>query len=388
MNQNCRLCGCELFSKPLAVLNNVPKAAQFLPTKEEFSNNEGIDLTLCQCSGCGLIQITNNPVEYYKEVVTSAAWSEKMRSFRTLQMKKFIDDFSLYGKRILEIGCGEGYLLNIIETCRGTATGLEASPKAVLTGKRAGRNIIEGYIDRAFTISDQPYDAFVSINFLEHAPDPNGLLRGIYYNLSRDAVGLVEVPNLEKVLANKRYYDFIADHLSYFTVNTLRFALEKNGFAVIDCYSTWEDDDIMAIVKKKQPLDIELQFSELRSLISNLRSIIEDYKQKGKSVAIWGASHQALTLLSMCKFGTGDIKYIIDSAKFKQGRFTPIGHVPILSPETLLNNPVDIVIVMAAGYSDEVVKTLFAMNLKNTNVAILKETTIELVRKEAFKKYE
>ncbi|MBP2636945.1 MAG: type 11 methyltransferase [Firmicutes bacterium] len=384
MNQNCRLCGCELFSKPLIVLNNVPKAAQFLPRKEEFSNNEHIDLNLCQCSGCGLVQITNNPVEYYKEVVTSAAWSEKMCSFRTRQMKKFIDDFSLHGKKILEVGCGEGYLLDIIKTCGGLATGLEASPKAVLTGKRAGRNIIGGYIDSAFKISDQPYDAFISINFLEHAPDPNSMLRGIYHNLSREAVGVVEVPNLEKVLTNKRYYDFIADHLSYFTVDTLRFALEKNGFAVLDCYSTWEDDDIMALVKKKGTLDIELQFSEIRSLISSLRSIIDDYKHNEKKVAVWGASHQALTLLSMCKIGTGDVEYIIDSAKFKQGRYTPIGHVPIFAPEILLDNPVDIVIVMAAGYSDEVVETLFAMNLKKTTVAILKETTIELVRKEAF----
>ena len=67
------------------------------------------------------------------------------------------------------------------------------------------------------------------------------------------------------------------------------------------------------------------------------------------------------------------IKYVVDSAPFKQGKYTPATHIPIVSPEMLNVDPVDAVIVMAASYSNEVVQTLRKNFNKNLNVVVLKE---------------
>ena len=54
-----------------------------------------------------------------------------------------------------------------------------------------------------------------------------------------------------------------------------------------------------------------------------------------------------------------DITFIVDSADFKQGKYSPVMHTPIVSPDTLEDSNVDIVIVMVPGlYPDEVVKTI------------------------------
>ena len=59
-----------------------------------------------------------------------------------------------------------------------------------------------------------------------------------------------------------------------------------------------------------------------------------------------------------------NIEYIVDSAKFKQGRYTPVMHLNIVPPEHLKKESVDLVIIMVPGlYPSEVKKTIKKMNV-------------------------
>ena len=58
-------------------------------------------------------------------------------------------------------------------------------------------------------------------------------------------------------------------------------------------------------------------------------------------------------------------EYIIDSAAFKQGRFAPASHLPIVSPQYFLKHPTDVVMIAAPGYIKEIkkdIEVLFAEN--------------------------
>ena len=84
----------------------------------------------------------------------------------------------------------------------------------------------------------------------------------------------------------------------------------------------------------------------------------------------------ALLALSNAK----NIDYIIDSAKFKQGKYSPIMHSLIMPPNHLKENRVDLVIVMVPGiYPDEVCKTLDNMKLE-IDKAILRDNKIEFMK--------
>ena len=50
-------------------------------------------------------------------------------------------------------------------------------------------------------------------------------------------------------------------------------------------------------------------------------------------VAVWGASHQALTLLALAR--ATNVAYVVDSAPFKQGRLTPATHLRVVAPAHL-----------------------------------------------------
>lgn len=45
---------------------------------------------------------------------------------------------------------------------------------------------------------------------------------------------------------------------------------------------------------------------------------------------------------------------MIDSAPFKQGKFAPASHLPIVAPDEFFANPVDVVLIAAPGYTDEI----------------------------------
>jgi len=109
----------------------MPKSAQFLPDDRELKDDIGVNLSVCQCSGCGLVQLSNAPVFYYKEVIRAAAVSEEMTAFRQEEFKQWIDKYQLQGKKLIEIGCGAGEFLDIMRLNNINVYGIEQGTASI-----------------------------------------------------------------------------------------------------------------------------------------------------------------------------------------------------------------------------------------------------------------
>jgi 2-polyprenyl-3-methyl-5-hydroxy-6-metoxy-1,4-benzoquinol methylase len=356
----------------------MPKAAQFMPDAGSLKNDRGVDLEVCQCMGCGLVQLSNIPVPYYREVVRASAVSEEMKDFRKKQFSRFVNEYSLQRKKIIEIGCGKGEFLSIMQQFVTETYGLEYSKESTAQCEKSGLKVSRGFIESGdYKLNRSPFDAFFILNFLEHLPQPNSVLQGIYHNLTEGGIGLIEVPNFDMILRKKLFSEFTGDHLFYFTRETLNSTLWLNGFEIVDCKVEWYDYIISVVVKKKRKANL----SDFHNAQVKLKNEIEGYLSlfKDKKIAIWGASHQALAIISLLNLA-GKITYVIDSATFKQGKFTPATHIPIVAPEKLYSDPVDAVIVMAAGYSDEVARIIRQKFDKNMNISILRDFGLEIIK--------
>ena len=88
--------------------------------------------------------------------------------------------------------------------------------------------------------------------------------------------------------------------------------------------------------------------------------------------------HQAFAMMSMMD-DARRIRYVVDSAPFKQGKYTPATHLPIVAPATLETDPVDAIIVMAASYSDEVAEIVREEFGNKMDVVILRDDGLETV---------
>jgi len=142
----------------------MPSIAQNLPDENDLYADKGVDLQICQCEFCGTIQLNNDPVPYYREVIRATGVSEEMKQFRTSQFSGFIDKFNLQGKKIIEIGCGNGDNLHILKNCGVEPYGLEYSEKSVLAAKSMGLKVYQGFVDsNSYKISDMLFDGFYVI---------------------------------------------------------------------------------------------------------------------------------------------------------------------------------------------------------------------------------
>ena len=387
--KNCRVCGKEFFKEPLLRYKNMPAIAQHLPDKESVDKDKGIDLNVYQCTGCGLIQLNSEPVSYYKEVIRASGFSEEMNDFRKKQFNNFVERYSLKGKKIIEIGCGRGEYLFVMDKTGAKAYGIESSDESVKECMNNNLKVSKGFLDKKdYKIKNSPFEAFFMMSFLEHLPEPNNVLRGIGNNIVSEGVGIIEVPNFDMIKEKKLFSEFMRDHLFYFTEDTLKYTLERNGFEVVEIKNVWYDYILSAVVKRsdKDFLDNDekvkrLDLKEMQKHQNNVREQIYDYVKmfdNGK-VAIWGAGHQAFAIMSLMELGD-KIKYVVDSAAFKQGKFTPATHIPIVAPDKLKDGEVEAIIIMAGSYSDEIVRIIREKYPNILNIAILRDFGIEKVR--------
>lgn len=353
----CIVCGKELSDSKVLSLDNMPSSAQNIPTAAELGQDQGISLDLCQCKCCGLVQFDCEPVSYYKDVIRAVGTTDTMVRLRRKQFDHLINTYHLQNKKIIEVGCGNGDFLKLLSEFPVRAYGMEH-------GLDVGNEIESNNIIITKNFPDNPnenwtfgpFDAFLSFNFLEHQPSPNVMLQAIYHNLTEDGVGLITVPSLEYILTNAGYYELIRDHIAYYTFESLNYLLQKNGFTVLE-QEVINRDTISVIVKKKKHPDISSLIQGHEAIVHEVNQFVESIKKRKETLAIWGAGHQGFTLSATTLLRENAV-FIADSAVFKQRKFAPASHLPIVPPDRLLTEGVDNILIIAPGYSDEIYKVI------------------------------
>lgn len=353
MSLSCRLCGAGIPAAGLT-LDPAPRSAQGFAADVTGARNARIALQIAQCPDCGLVQSLSAPVPYYRSVITAAGLSASMREYRARQFSEFVAHYDLRGSRCLEVGCGKGHMLPLLHEAGLDPAGLEA------TGAEAGGigafPVLEGYPSGRVPLPGAPYRSVVCLNFLEHAPEPRAFLRSMAASLEPDGVALIEVPNYDQQRRLGRAFDYVADHLSYFDESTLRLAAELSGFTVERIGTTRGGENVEAWVRPRRPNTLRDEARLVAATRENLDRLVCRFAQEGQTVACWGASHQALTVLA--DLADSPIVGIFDSAPFKQGKHAPGCGLPILKPESAAFAELDNVIVIASGYEAEIVASL------------------------------
>ena len=390
----CIVCGNPLEGKPLMTLGGMPASAQDIPGQEEMKEEHGISLSLHQCETCGLVQFDCEPVAYYKDVIRSGGFTTTMVNLRRSQYRHFIEAYHLEGKKLIEVGCGQGEFLSVLSEFPVKAYGIENRESLVRLARERGLAVWKQFAEKGEVLAPDdgsasgPYDGFLSFNFLEHQPDPVGMLRCIADNLSEEGVGLITVPSLEYILEHDGYYELIRDHLAYYTFDTLRFTVETAGFQVLE-EEMVNRDTLSVIVRKRKKADGQPVSDSQRSAVDvsglkesldtigrEMGELTEDLNDRGKKLAIWGASHQGFTLASTTAVGRF-AGYIIDSAPFKQGKYAPASHLPIVSPEHYKSSPVEAILIVAPGYTDEIASVIREKFGRNVEILALKSNHLE-----------
>jgi hypothetical protein len=79
-----------------------------------------------------------------------------------------------------------------------------------------------------------------------------------------------------------------------------------------------------------------------------------EQKRLGKKVAAYGAAAKGNTLLNYAGIKPDLLSFVCDAAASKQGKFMPGSHIPILSPDVLLDKRPDYLVILPWNIVNEV----------------------------------
>ncbi len=144
-------------------------------------------------------------------------------------------------RRFLDVGCATGRLLEAMRERGWRVRGVDLCPEsAAYAGSRRGVEVFPGTLDQARF----PSASFHAVHFshlIEHVPSPRALLAEVHRLLAPEGLAVVTTPNVDGLQARLfrgLWRSAIADHLTLFSVRTLRRLLEDCGFRVL-AVQTW-----------------------------------------------------------------------------------------------------------------------------------------------------
>ena len=244
IKKNCPICNTDTYSK-------IEYNKNLAPTSNEINfsgrkNPDGYHYEMVRCGNCSLlyassvyeIELTD---KLYSE--SSFVYNEELKGLKKTYENclTYVENLIPRKENFLEIGCGNGFLLEVaVNKGWKNVTGVEPSIQAI---NKARKNIKEKIINSTFQSNNfkkNNYDLVFFAMVLEHVPDVNKFLSGIFQILKPNGiiVGIChdEEHFLSRLLKNK--HPIINDEHNYvFCKTTLEKIFLKNQFKDITIHS-------------------------------------------------------------------------------------------------------------------------------------------------------
>lgn len=354
---NCRLCDNEIDDGGAVVLD-VPAGTQLFSDDADTAAALKTQIAIIECPHCSLIQLTGEPVAYDHVSSSSSFVSGQLTHHRLEQLRELFKlRPSARGQaRLLEIGCGDGHLLDQSRGMFEHSVGIEPTSRNARAAADRGLDIHQMLMGRDVQVPGGPFQYFCSFHVLEHVTQVRSVLQGIARALDSGGVGIVEVPSTEAALENRRFGDFMPDHLNYFTEKTLRAALEWSGFNVVNIARDWGGEHLVAYVRKRSS-STSLEFiADRQRQLSELKSKVE---QRQLPLALWGVSHHLMPYVPVLSGLKGLLA--VDGSTSKIGKFIPSTRILVKPVSALLDMPHGYVAITAPRFKDEILSELMRM---------------------------
>ncbi|HEY3774374.1 MAG TPA: class I SAM-dependent methyltransferase [Solirubrobacteraceae bacterium] len=144
------------------------------------------------------------------------------------------------GERVLDLGCGDGWMCAELESLGATPLGVEVAAAAVERAWRhhPGLEFRLAEIDGALPLEDNAFDVVWASEVIEHVADTARWLSEVRRVLRPRGRLLLTTPNhsrLQLLAAGiERYSEPLGDHLHLYVARSLRSVLDGFGFAEIE----------------------------------------------------------------------------------------------------------------------------------------------------------
>lgn len=378
----CRSCGSEDLSVFLS-LGVLPLSDGFLEARQLVDNEPRYPLDVAFCASCSLVQIleTVPPEELFgADYPYFSSFTDTLLKHSEANVKERIAERELNGSSlVVELASNDGYLLQYYKANGIPVLGIDPAPGPVAAARAKGIETLQAFFGNELAAKlvaqGRRADVIHANNVLAHVADTNGFVEGIATLLQDDGVAVIECPYVKDLIEHGEFDTIYHEHLCYFSVTALRALFRRHGLFITRVVPlTIHGGSLRVFVEKQNRpersvehyieseqrlgldrLDYYADFSNRVSEIrSELSQLLQGLKQRKARIVGYGAAAKGTIMLNYVGIGQETLDFVADRNTHKQGRYIPGVRVPIASPERVLAEQPDYVLILPWNFKDEI----------------------------------
>lgn len=385
---HCRHCNSPL-RRTFVDLGMSPLCESFLTGAQLDDMEPYYPLHVRVCDECFLVQLPQfvSPAHIFTEYAYfssySSSWVAHAKAY--CEMIKARLDLGA-DSLVIELGSNDGYLLQHFRNLGVPVLGIEPAANVAAAAHGAGVPTVVAFFgaDLAKRIVRERgrADLIVANNVLAQVPDLNDFMAGIRNLLAPGGVVTIEVPHLERLIAESQFDTIYHEHFSYFSLGTLARIAATHGLKPIDVEqlsthggslrvylahagaSRAAENRVAELLdqESRAGLDRVSTYAEFAGQVARVKHDLVRFliaaKSEGKRTCGYGAPGKGNTLLNYCGIGTDLIDFTVDRNPYKHGRYTPGMHIPVRPVEALDQAKPDYILILPWNLKHEIMQQM------------------------------
>jgi SAM-dependent methyltransferase len=348
-----------------------------------------VALRLAVCRNCWLLQITDivPPQTLFEDYPYFSSVSDTMVQHAGQAAEKHRLDGNLDGSSlVIEIASNDGYLLEHFVRAKIPCIGIEPAANVARVARERGVDTrVEFFtLENARQLAKERgrADLILGNNVFAHVPEPNDFVAGLAALVQPSGRIVLEFPEACSLVDKVEFDTIYHEHVFYFSLTALMPLFSRHGLEVFDVETLTIHGGslrLYAAPQGQQPVhdrvgerlafeadkgvatldyyrDFQRQVHQVRN---DLLHLLHQLHHQGKRIAAYGASAKGSTLLNFCGIGRHGIdclEFVADRSPAKIGRLTPGSHLPIVSPDELLNKKPDYALLLTWNFAEEILQ--------------------------------
>jgi SAM-dependent methyltransferase len=338
------------------------------------------------CDQCFLVQLEEYvaPADIFTEYAYFSSyadsWVEHARRYTELMRERFgISSNSL----VTEIASNDGYLLQHFVAAGIPVLGIEPAANIAKVAQERGIRTEVCFHGRAtaerIVARYGQADLVVGNNVLAHVPALNDFVAGMKRLLKPTGVITMEFPHLQRLMEQNQFDTIYHEHFSYLSFLIADRVFSAHGLTLFDVdelpthggsiriYGRHAEDGSKPVTERARELlrrERAMGFDglaayrnfgeQVKATKRKILAFLIDLKNQGKRIVGYGAPGKGNTLLNYCGIGTDFLDFTVDRSPYKQGKYTPGTHIPILPPDKIRESRPDCIFILPWNLTAEI----------------------------------
>ena len=383
--RSCLFCGAPL-RRTFVDLGMHPLCESYVSEAKLNAMEPFYPLHVYVCEQCFLVQLHEyvSPEDIFTEYAYFSSYADSWVQHAKRYTEMIEERLKLTTKSlVVELASNDGYLLQHFVAKGIPVLGVEPAANVAEAARKKNVPTLVKFFSRntanEMVAEMGTADLVLGNNVLAQVPDINDFVGGIKILLASRGTVTIEFPHLMRLMQENQFDTIYHEHFFYFSLMSVERVFAAHGLTLFDVeelpthggslriYGRHADDETQPVSERYRDLmrrekaagfdrlEAYALFGEqVKETKRKLLEFLIEAKRKGKIVAAYGAPGKGNTLLNYCGVRGDFIDYTVDRNTYKQGKFLPGTHIPILPPERIRETKPDYVLILPWNFKGEI----------------------------------